>query len=251
MERNLEVLHDVFAGMARGGPGSNASTRRAWALLTAVPAAPRVLDVGCGPGMQTLEVARLSGGTVTGLDNHQPSLDVLAAGAANAGLGDRVRTVNGSMDALPFAPEEFDVIWAEGSLFIIGWDKALPYLKGFLKPGGFLAASDLTWLRADPPAELLRFWKEIGADIMDPAGYLALFDAAGYEMAGHFALPAADWWDDFYGSVEKRLPLLFAKYRDNPEGLAVVEGMRVEIDMWRRYGEYYGYEFYVARKARE
>lgn len=143
---NLDVLYDIFAGMPRGGPGSNASTRRAWALLAEAPEAPRVLDVGCGPGMATLEVARLSGGMVTGLDNHQPFLDALAAKAAAAGLQDRVTAVNGSMDALPFPPASFDVIWAEGSLFVIGFARALAYLRAFLKPGGYLAASEMTWL---------------------------------------------------------------------------------------------------------
>lgn len=240
----------MFTGMPRGGPGSNASTRRAYGLLTEVPAAPRILDVGCGPGMQTLELTRLSGGTVTGLDNHQPFLDALAAGAKAAGLQDRVRTVHGSMDALPFGPEEFDIVWAEGSLFIMGIDRALPYLQGFIRPGGYLTASDLTWLRADAPEELRRYWREIGADIRDAADYLALFAAAGYEPVGHFALPASDWWDDFYLPMEQRLPLLRARYRGNPEGLAAVEEMRKEIAIHRKYGEYYGYYFYVARNGR-
>lgn len=242
----MEIHHTL----PRYGPGSNASTGRAFALLPAVPAAPRILDVGCGPGMQTLELARLSGGKVIGLDIHQPCLDDLAAGAVAAGLADRVQAINGSMDALPFAPEAFDVIWAEGSLFIMGWDKALPYLKDFLKPGGFLAASDLTWLRDDPPSELLRFWKEVGADIMDTAGYLALFAAAGYEMVGHFVAPASDWLDGYYGPEEKRLALLRAKYRGNEAAMAVVETVQAEIDMYRKFGEYYGYLFYVARKPR-
>ncbi len=246
----VEILQNMFTGMPRGGPGSNATTRRAYGLLTGAPAAPRILDVGCGPGMQTLELARLSGGMVTGLDNHQPFLDALAAGAKDDGLQDKVRTVHGSMDALPFGPEEFDVIWAEGSLFIMGFERALPYLKGFLKPGGYLAASDLTWLRDDPPPELSRFFAKHGAVVMDTADTLALFAAAGYEMVGHFALPTCDWRDNLYTPMEQRLPLLRARFRGNPEALAAVDEMQVEIEMNRKYGDYYGYVFYVARKGR-
>ncbi len=250
MDRNLEVLFDIFAGMPRGGPGSNASTRRAFALLSDVPTAPRILDVGCGPGMATLEVARLSGGTVVGLDSHQPFLDALAADITAAGLQDRVLPVKGSMDALPFAAEEFDVIWAEGSLFVMGFDRALSYLKRFLRPGGYLAATELTWLRDEVPDEPYRYLRQVYPALTDTAGNLALFAAAGYGMVGHFALPAADWWDDFYVPVERRLPLLRAKYAADPAGLAAVDEMQVEIDMHRRYGEYYGYVFYVARRGR-
>lgn len=246
----IEILQDMFTGMPRGGPGSNASTRRAYGLLTDVPAAPRILDVGCGPGMQTLELARLSGGEVTGLDNHQPFLDALAAGAKAAGLQERVRTVNGSMDVLPFGPEEFDIVWAEGSLFVMGFDRALSYLKGFIKPGGYLAATELTWLRPDPPEEPRRYLTKVYPAITDAAGNLALFAAAGYGMVEHFPLPFSDWWDDFYSPMEKRLPLLRDRYRGNPEGLAAVEEIQEEIEMHRKYGDYYGYYFYVAKVGR-
>lgn len=109
----------------------------------------------------------------------------------------------------------------------------------------------MSTLRGDVhrPEELFRFWQQVGADIMDAAGYLALFATSGYETVGHFALPAVDWRDDFYVPIERRLPLLRAKYQGDPTGLAGVEDMQVE--MCRRYGEYYGYVFYVARKGRE
>ncbi len=132
----------------------------------------------------------------------------------------------------------------------MGLDRALTYLKGFLRPGGYLASSELTWLRAGAPEELRRYWREVGADIREAADYLASFAAAGYEPVGHFALPASDWWDDFYSPMEQHLQELRARYRDNAEGLAAVEEMKVEIDMHRRYGEYYGYIFFVARKGR-
>ena len=248
MMDNMEIFMDVYSGLPRGGPGSNASSRRAWAMLPAVPPAPRILDVGCGPGMQTVELARLSGGTVTALDFHQPFLDKLAASAAAAGVADRVRTVHGSMDALPFAPGEFDIIWGEGSLYIMDFAKALGYLKGFLKPGGYLAATEATWLRNDVPERPRKFWEACYPAITDVAGNLGLFAAAGYGMVGHFALPGADWWDNYYRPLEQRLPQMRAKYAGNPAGLAIVAEAQAEIDLHREYGEYYGYVFYIARK---
>lgn len=248
MMDNMEIFMDVYGSLPRGGPGSNASTRRAWTMLPAVPAAPRILDVGCGPGMQTVELARLSGGTVTGLDIYQPFLDRLSAAAAVAGESDRVRTVNGSMDALPFAAEEFDIIWAEGSLYIMCFARALSYLKGFLKPGGYLAATEATWFREDVPEEPRKFWEAVYPVITDVAGNLALFAAAGYETMGHFALPGVDWWENYYRPLEKSLPQMRAKYAGNPAGLAIVAEAQEEIDLHREYGDYYGYEFYIARK---
>ena len=81
----MNVFYELFNGLPRGGPGGNEYTRKAYKQLEDIPSQPRILDVGCGPGMQTLELARLSSGHVTGLDTHQPHLDVLEK-AAKAGI---------------------------------------------------------------------------------------------------------------------------------------------------------------------
>lgn len=243
-----EYFFEVYQGVPRGGPGSNASTRRAFSLLPTLPMKPRVLDVGCGPGMQTLELARLTDGTIMGLDNNQAFLDQLCTAAAAAGFADRIKPVSGSMDALTYGPEEFDLIWAEGSLFIIGMAAALAYLKPFLRPGGCLAATELTWLRPDMPAAISHYLTGVYPAILDVAGNLALFAAEGYQMVNHFALPADDWLVEYYKPIEARLISMEAKYRSVPEAMAVVEEFRREIDMYRRYGEYYGYVFYIAQK---
>lgn len=59
---------ELHAGLARQGPGADAHTRRAFALVGDLPPAPVIVDVGCGPGMQTLELARLTRSTVHAVD---------------------------------------------------------------------------------------------------------------------------------------------------------------------------------------
>jgi ubiquinone/menaquinone biosynthesis C-methylase UbiE len=71
------IFWEIHSGLPREGPGDNASIRRAFLMAAELPAAPRILDVGCGPGMQTLELAKISGGQITAVDIHQPFLDEL------------------------------------------------------------------------------------------------------------------------------------------------------------------------------
>lgn len=103
---------------------------------------PHILDVGCGSGVPTLELARLSNGQIIGLDVEQSPLDKLARKIEEAGLSDRVTTLKCSMFELDFPDESFDIVWAEGSMSRIGFEKGLKEWRRFQKPIGFLVVRD-------------------------------------------------------------------------------------------------------------
>lgn len=246
MNAPMDVLYEIYdADLPRQGPGSNAATRRAWSLLGPVPAAPTMLDIGCGSGMQTLELARLSGGHIIALDTYQPYLDRLQQRAASEEITDHIETVNCSMDAMDFAPGSFDVIWSEGAIYIIGLERGLAVCRPLLKPGGFLVISDLAWFTPEPAPELVQFWREEQLDIRTEEENLQRIAQAGYHCLGHFRLPQEAWWDDFYSLVERKLSLLEQKYRTDPERLAMVDNQQREIDLYRAYADQYGYAFYA------
>lgn len=188
----IKLFFDIHSDLPREGPGSNECTRRAFGMIEGLPDSPRILDIGCGPGMQTVELARISGGHITAVDNHQPFLDALSESARREGVADRIEIVNASMSDLPFADESFDLIWSEGSIFIIGFAEGLRQWKRLLKPGGVIALTEAAWLRPDPPAELADFWNECYPAIMDVDGNLAVIRECGYDVVGHFTLPARD-----------------------------------------------------------
>jgi SAM-dependent methyltransferase len=115
-----EIFWEIHSGLPREGPGDDASTRKAFSMLADLPNAPRILDVGCGPGMQTLELARSTDGSITALDTHQPFLDELTTRAKKSGVRERITTVCGSMFAMLFLTESFDLIWSEGTIYFMG-----------------------------------------------------------------------------------------------------------------------------------
>jgi SAM-dependent methyltransferase len=241
----MDILYELFEDIPRQGPGSAAATRQAWALLEDVPPEPTLLDIGCGSGMQTLELARLSGGHITALDNHQPFLDALQQRAAGEYLAAHIDTVNCSMDAMDFAPGSFDIIWSEGAIYILGFERGLEVCRPLLKPGGFLVVSHITWFTADPAPELAHFWRAEQVEMHTAEENLQRIAQAGYRCVGYFPLPQDAWWDDFYDLVEQKIALLQQKYRDDPDRLAIVNNQRREIDLYRTYADQYGYMFYV------
>jgi len=242
-----EIFFDIFDPLPRQGPGNNESTRKAYSMLPDLPPSPRILDVGCGTGIQTIELARISGGKVTGVDNHQHFLDVLKRNAMDAGVSERVEAVEGDMFKLEYPDERFDIIWTEGAIYIMGFERALMEWKRMLKPGGYIVASDATWFSKGAPEEVKAFWDSEYPEMTSVEEKLLMIRNCGYEVIGHFPLPEEAWFE-FYGDLKKSVEKKIKKYRENPEAMEFINANLREIEMYDRFREYYGYEFYVMRR---
>ncbi|MBB2495016.1 class I SAM-dependent methyltransferase [Aquipseudomonas ullengensis] len=104
--------------------------------------AARVLDLGCGAGHVSFQVAALAG-EVVAYDLSQQMLDVVASTAAERGL-DNVRTACGMAERLPFADAEFDFVFSRYSAH--HWrdvGQALREVRRVLQPGGVAAFIDV------------------------------------------------------------------------------------------------------------
>ena len=124
-------------------------------------------------------------------DIHQPFLDDLIHRAKNAGLDTRIVTYRASMDNLPFNEASFDIIWSEGSAFIMGLSPALRYWKKFLQPDGYLVVSDCTWFTDAPSEECRVFLGEECPDMKSVPGTEDIIRSAGYTVISSFRLPDA------------------------------------------------------------
>ncbi len=241
----MSVFFEIHDDIPRGGPGSFESTRKAFLMLAGIPKNPTILDIGCGPGMQTQDLAGLTEGKIIAVDNHLPFLDRLNQAVAHRGLTSRITVMNGDMFALDFDSGAFDVIWAEGSIYIMGFEEALYTWKPLLKESGYLAATQITWLKPDPPEELRSFWAEEYPVMQDIEANLADINRCGYSLVGHFTLPESDWWNHYYTPIQEKLTILQEKYKDCPDALPVLQLEKQEIDIYHKYADYYGYVFYV------
>jgi SAM-dependent methyltransferase len=237
----------VHNDMPREGPGDRASVVEALRLAGPLPARPDVLDIACGPGGQTLDLADLlPDARITALDGHPPFLDQLETRARVAGVLDRIAIVRGDMARLPYPPQSFDLIWCEGAAYIIGFEAALTAWRPLLRPGGVLALTEPVWLQSDPPAPVRACW----------AAYPAMEDVAsarrralqhGYDVLGDFVLSDVAWWTQYYGPLGERLEAATARLAGDPTTAAVLAEIRDEIECRRAYPESYGYLFLVLR----
>jgi len=243
----MEIFAEIHQDLPRESPGGIEYTRKALEMIPCLPSELKILDIGCGPGQQTLELAKLTKGQIIAIDNHQPYLDSLKAKAIDEEVSGRITCLNQTMFKLPFTRETFDLIWAEGSIYIIGFIEGLEQWYSLLKPGGYLVVSDLVWLQSEQPEEIKDFWEEQYPDMKTIEEIVELIPEYGYRLIGNFTLPQEAWWN-YYLPLEARINVLFSIYENKSTALEVLENELLEIEMYRQYHNWYGYGFFVLEK---
>lgn len=248
----FDLFMALHRDLPRQGPGEADVTREALARIPDLPQRPRIVDLGCGPGAQTLHLLEaVEGSTVVAVDLMPQMLEELRARAAAAHLSDRLTLVLADMGAPPreeVPPASFHLVWSESAAYAIGFERALRTWRHLLLPGGFIAVSELAWLIPpdEAPEAARTFWATEYPAMRSRAENNAVFESAGFELASSFVLPPSAW-DAYYRPLEARLEGFAETYADTPLALEVVEDTRKEIDVRRRYGESFGYVFHVGR----
>jgi ubiquinone/menaquinone biosynthesis C-methylase UbiE len=244
-----KVFFEIHTGLSREGPGSRRTTQRAFHTIQGLPPSPNILDIGCGPGTQTLHLAEMSAGKIYAIDNHKPFIERLGKAVKRRKLINRVFPLLANMHQLSFKPGFFDLMWAEGSIYIIGVEEGLVVWRPLISKKGFIAFTEVSWLKNDPPKQLQSFWKEAYPAISSRKKNENKIRRTGYSLVHQFVLPESDWWSEYYTPIEAKLEKLKIKYRKNAEALAVLDTEEKEIELYRRFAEYYGYVFYIAQKS--
>jgi len=107
-----------------------------------------------------------------------------------------------SMFDLPFATQSFDLLWSEGAIYIVGFAEGLKRWKQLLKPGGFIALTDMVWLQQEPPEEIFKYWQQNNPNMPQLAERLAEADRTGYQLIDHFTVSAAAWSEELNRALD-------------------------------------------------
>jgi SAM-dependent methyltransferase len=243
-----DLFFALFEGLPRQGPGSADSTQRALSRCAGLPEAPEVLDLGCGGGAQTLELARLlPRAQITAIDLHAPLVARLQAAAQAQGCAAQVHAQVGDMAALDLGERRFDLIWSEGALYNLGLRRGLEVCAGLLRGGGVLAFTEAVWLDPDPPAELRAAFADYPG-MGTVADALGALERGGWRVLDHFGLPPEAWWDNFYGPMERRIDDLRRQHPGDAATQAALDALATEPALHRAHGHCYNYQFFIAQR---
>jgi SAM-dependent methyltransferase len=244
----LDILIRTHEGLERQGPGSAEMTEKALGFLGDLNKIAKAADLGCGTGGQTMVLARHIPGRIVGLDQLPDLIDRLNDSAKKQNFHSRITGVVGSMEALPFEKEEFDLIWSEGAIDAIGFERGLSHWHSFLKNGGYAAVTCPSWLTDKRPAEVEVFWSEAGSHLDSVGHNIGNMQKCGYSFVAAFALPGECWTENYFiprGAAENAL---LEKHPGNETVEAYIANSKYEAALYAKYGRQYGYVFYIGKK---
>lgn len=245
----MSIFLDIHRDLPRQGPGSIATTEQALAHCE-LPDNAQIADIGCGPGMQTLILAQHTDAQIIAIDFNTQYLHELRERIDQTQPDANIVPLQADMKHLPFAPNSLDMIWSEGAVYIIGVAEALKQWRPYLKSGGYLAFSEIAWIKDNPPPEITDYWTNEYPAMGTIADKLALIEASDFEVVQHFTLPDSDWWANYYTPLEAKLAADAQRYADNDMGQNIIAMTHQEIAMRRDYGDWYSYEFFVCQLPR-
>jgi SAM-dependent methyltransferase len=233
----------------RQGPGGDAETEKALGLAMIDRATPlKIADIGCGTGASTLLLARLLNAQITAVDFLQDFLEVLEGRAESMGLSEQITTLCCSMDNLPFRDEEYDVIWSEGAIYNIGFEKGVKDWRRYLKAGGLLIVSEITWITGSRPLGLQKYWEGEYPEIDVASSKIGVLEQNGYSPIGYFVLPEHCWLDNYYRPMQSSFKDFLNRNDNSEEARAIVEAENREIELYEKCKTHYSYGVYIARK---
>jgi SAM-dependent methyltransferase len=247
---DLSLLIDFHVDALRQGPGGDEETRLAIALSgLAGRSGLKIADIGCGSGAPTRVLARELDATVTAVDLFPAFLRQLESWAEREGLSDRIEPLAASMEALPFDAEALDAIWSEGAIYNMGFEEGVRNWRRFLKPGGILAVSELTWLTEQRPTELERHWMEHYPQVDTASAKLRILESNGYRPLAYFVLKPHCWLENYYRPMQARFGGFLARHGHAPGATAIVSAEEAEIGLYESNTEFVSYGYYVAQKT--
>lgn len=250
-DQAFQLFLQFHHGIPRKGPGTAEATTRAFRRIEGLlPPSPALLDVGCGGGAQTLTLASLTSGTILAVDVYPVFIEELQRQLSARGDLGRVTAQVGDMKALGLPPASFDLIWCEGSIFVLGFEAGLHVLRPLLRGPGIVVLSEAAWLRPreEVPPEVRAFWEESYPAITDVEGNLALARRAGFTPLDHFTLPE-EGWAAYVDPLERRMNEVLARHPHDADAEEAARAERREFAMFRQHLRWFGYEFFLLQRT--
>lgn len=246
---DYQLLIDLHLHNDRQGPGGEMETKRALELCMLDRDVPlKIADIGCGTGASTLLLAKELEAKIIAVDFLQEFLDVLNTRATKAGLSDQISTICCSMENLPFEDEEFDIIWSEGAIYNMGFEEGVQDWNRYLKAGGLLVVSEITWITSSRSTEIQTYWDEEYPEIDVASSKISVLEKSGYSPIGYFILPESCWLKNYYQPLQDGFDNFLERNGSSEEAQMIVEWEKREIELYEKYKAEYSYGVYIARK---
>jgi len=190
---------------------------------------PNILDLGCGSGPITLELANLTDGDITAIDIDQTLLDRLNERIKIRTLINRITTKRMDFLKNEFPDKYFDLIWEAGVVQIIGFKESFKACYRILKDGGYLVLGQA----------IKTFDKNIDK-----------LSKSGFELIKQLNWPKGCWWTDYYEPLERKIKDI-QEGKEDPHLFENIKAIESEISWVKANPDESDCAYYILQKNGE
>ncbi|WP_310485790.1 class I SAM-dependent methyltransferase [Chamaesiphon sp. VAR_48_metabat_403] len=237
----IAALIDLHRGRDRQGPGDSDFSCHILSNLATLPLKPRIADLGCGSGAGALLLAQHYQSTVVAVDSAAVFIDELTARAKQLGLDRLIMPIQGDMANLDRSVGVFDLLWSEGAIYHLGFDRGLKLWRPLLTDSGIAVISELSWFIDRPPDPAIAYWQNAYPMMGTEAENIDRANRSGFRVLSTHRLPSQAWWVNYYEPLRERMQQI----EITPITRSVIHETEAEMRMFERFSDSYGYTFYV------
>lgn len=190
---NMVTMLELIWGKGYMAPGGTGNVAK---LLDGIETEGKlILDIGCGIGGPAMDMVRLHGAQVVGIDIEAPLIERAKADARSAGLHEHCRFIHVQPGPLPFADASFDIVVSSGAVTQTPDKPSLfAHVLRVLRPGGHFRCYE--WMRSEREysEDMLNWFKleELTYDMQTLEHYGMQLSEAGFEHVT--TVDASDWY---------------------------------------------------------
>ncbi|MCB0392149.1 MAG: class I SAM-dependent methyltransferase [Bdellovibrionales bacterium] len=247
---DLDLLVRLYITQLRQGPGGNEETLLAAKLAKLEETEPlNIADIGCGTGSSTIALAKKFNCSIQAIDFLPEFINELKVRATQEGVLNKITPIVGNMEELPLESESLDVLWAEGAIYNIGFEKGISEWRKYLKPGGKLVVSELTWLTEKRPEKITTHWEKEYPEVSTASKKIAQLEKHNYKLLGYFPLNENCWMKNYYEPLQARFESFLEENSDKSTAAKeLVKENQLEVELYKTYKEFFSYGVYISEK---
>jgi cyclopropane fatty-acyl-phospholipid synthase-like methyltransferase len=241
----------LYASLPRQGPGLPKYTIAALSQTDLQKRKnPSILELGCGTGGATVTLAQAFPCQILATDVFEEVLNPLREKCKKLTFKGKIEVKNMDMRMKDISSlGKFDAIWAEGSLFIMGFKNGFEHWKKAIKPGGWMVVSDLAWLTENPPKEVKEYFDSI-YPMKTIEENVKIIKETGFEEVKTLVMEKDGWMDEFY-TPQNELMQKLMKNESDQKRIEMLKEKQKEIEIYEKYWESYSYAFYICKLGNE
>lgn len=241
----IEALTLLHEGTDRQGPGDDTFSLELLRRLPDLPSDCAIADLGCGTGAAGLLLAQEFQRPVLCVDTSKAFLNALSLKAESMGIGHLITTLCTDMGSLDPEKYKLDLLWSEGAAYNLTFEGALRKWRPLMTKNGIAVVSEMSWFSSERPREAADYWRNAYPEMADEKANTASAERHGFTLLFTERLPANAWWRNYYDPLLDQLDA----HADSSSKMMqeAISETRQEIELFRKYSEYFGYSFYALK----